>query len=782
MTDWNYADVWEVVADVQPEAAGRGPGGPAGSTGREFDHRADGVARWLLELGGPHQDKVALYLYNCARVPRVDVRRHQGRPRPGQHQLPLRRRRAGLPVGQRRRRRPWSSTGRSPSASSGSGPGCPGSGGGCGSTTASGPCPDWATPYEEVAWSTRGRVRAPWGRSGDDLIMLYTGGTTGMPKGVMWRQDDLFARLNAGGFRRYDETAASRASAASSAEAGPGMLAAPGLPADARHRGLHRHRSACSEGGRVVLLERPPLRPGRAARHGRAREGQRPGHRGRPVRPADARPPSTQSPDAGTSRRSWASSRRGPCGARRSRRACSATTRACCWSTPSARQRPWAWARRSRRPGPPPGRPSSPWVPRCGSSAPTAGRSSPGSDEIGVLALGGRNPLGYYKDEDKTAATFRIIDGVRYSIPGDYAQVRRGRLDPPARPGFGVHQHRPGRRSSPRRSKRPQDPPHGARRRGGRRARRHLRPADRGRGRAGAGLHRRRRGGADRAREGPPGRLQGAPAGPGGRDHRAGPQRQGRLRTPPPGGDRVGGRRRPEPAAGRLPPDENVFYLASDGVQPRRPLRGRRRRLSRSGVPGGQRRAPDLRRDGGPGQPAGPPPGGPGHRAGGPRRDLLVQQRGMGRDRLGRLQASGGVDQHQLPLRRRRAAVPVHQRRPEGHRLPARVRTPGGHARCPNSRRVEHVVVVEDGTDEPLPDRRRRLRGGPGRRVPERDFGPRSPDDLYILYTGGTTGHAQGSGLAPRRRLLRPGWRGRPRHQHPGAPTRGDGREGPGRP
>ena len=29
-------------------------------------------------------------------------------------------------------------------------------------------------------------------RSGDDLYMLYTGGTTGMPKGVMWRQEDFF--------------------------------------------------------------------------------------------------------------------------------------------------------------------------------------------------------------------------------------------------------------------------------------------------------------------------------------------------------------------------------------------------------------------------------------------------------------------------------------------------------------------------------------------------------------------------------------------------------------
>ena len=68
----------------------------------------------------------------------------------------------------------------------------------------SGPCPDWATPYEDAAKSAIGRVRRPWGRSGDDLYMLYTGGTTGMPKGVMWRQDDLFARLIESGVRHYD--------------------------------------------------------------------------------------------------------------------------------------------------------------------------------------------------------------------------------------------------------------------------------------------------------------------------------------------------------------------------------------------------------------------------------------------------------------------------------------------------------------------------------------------------------------------------------------------------
>ena len=46
-------------------------------------------------------------------------------------------------------------------------------------------------PYEAAAASATARTAPPGGRSGDDLYMLYTGGTTGMPKGVMWRQDDL---------------------------------------------------------------------------------------------------------------------------------------------------------------------------------------------------------------------------------------------------------------------------------------------------------------------------------------------------------------------------------------------------------------------------------------------------------------------------------------------------------------------------------------------------------------------------------------------------------------
>ncbi len=47
----------------------------------------------------------------------------------------------------------------------------------------------------------------------------------------------------------------------------------------------------------------------------------------------------------------------------------------------------------------------------------------PGSDEPGFVARCGGIPRGYYKDEEKTARTFPVIDGVRYSIPGDWCRV-----------------------------------------------------------------------------------------------------------------------------------------------------------------------------------------------------------------------------------------------------------------------------------------------------------------------------------------------------------------------
>jgi fatty-acyl-CoA synthase len=50
-------------------------------------------------------------------------------------------------------------------------------------------------------------------------------------------------------------------------------------------------------------------------------------------------------------------------------------------------------------------------------------RVEPGSGDIGRVAVGGFQPVGYYKDPDKTAATFIEFEGKRYSCPGDYATV-----------------------------------------------------------------------------------------------------------------------------------------------------------------------------------------------------------------------------------------------------------------------------------------------------------------------------------------------------------------------
>jgi 3-oxocholest-4-en-26-oate---CoA ligase len=47
----------------------------------------------------------------------------------------------------------------------------------------------------------------------------------------------------------------------------------------------------------------------------------------------------------------------------------------------------------------------------------------PGTDALGWLAQGGRVPLGYLGDSEKTARTFPVIDGVRYAVPGDRARL-----------------------------------------------------------------------------------------------------------------------------------------------------------------------------------------------------------------------------------------------------------------------------------------------------------------------------------------------------------------------
>jgi 3-oxocholest-4-en-26-oate---CoA ligase len=47
----------------------------------------------------------------------------------------------------------------------------------------------------------------------------------------------------------------------------------------------------------------------------------------------------------------------------------------------------------------------------------------PGDSRVGALAYTGSGPVGYYNDPEKTASVFREIGGKRYIVPGDYASV-----------------------------------------------------------------------------------------------------------------------------------------------------------------------------------------------------------------------------------------------------------------------------------------------------------------------------------------------------------------------
>ena len=104
------------------------------------------------------------------------------------------------------------------------------------------------------------------------------------------------------------------------------------------------------------------------------------------------------------------------------------------------------------RPGP--ARRSSPQSPTTKVFTEDGREVEPGSGEAGMVAAGGNVPIGYYKDDEKSARTFRVIDGVRYSFPGDWAKVEAdGSIDParPRQPGASTPA---ARRSSPRRSRR----------------------------------------------------------------------------------------------------------------------------------------------------------------------------------------------------------------------------------------------------------------------------------------------------------------------------------------
>jgi fatty-acyl-CoA synthase len=417
MTAWNFATTWEIAADNLRDAPALVHGDRVVSW-TDFDRRADGVARTLLEAGATHQDKVALYLYNCPeylegmfaafKAGLVPVNTNY---RYADDELvylwdnadavavvfhgTFSERIDGI-----RDRVPkvetwlWVDDGGSP-------------------------CPEWAMPYEEAANVETERVMAPWGRGDDDILMLYTGGTTGMPKGVMWRQDDLM-RATTGAtnpFYRDDPDY----DALRSMIVNPGLSTLPGCPL-MHGTGEFTAMLGLAGGGSVVTLLGRQFDVEEMLDTIEAKKVNM------LIIVGDAfAKPMLRALDGDPERWDLSS-------------LVVITSSGVMWSQETKdgllRYNPGMLLIDVFSSSEAIGLGQS--VSTGGSASDTAkfslgdnarvitddGRDvAPGSGDIGRVAVRGYTPVGYYKDPEKSAATFVRIDGQTYSIPGDYATV-----------------------------------------------------------------------------------------------------------------------------------------------------------------------------------------------------------------------------------------------------------------------------------------------------------------------------------------------------------------------
>ena len=271
--------------------------------------------------------------------------------------------------------------------------------------------------------------------------MLYTGGTTGLPKGVVWRQEDIFfARVGRREPRRSADRAARRASRRrcsttrrsasapflAAGDPGPAQFVSLALGPLMHASGQWSALGTLLGGGKVVLYDEPHV----DMEHvldlvERERVGTREPRRRR-ERAAAARRRCAAHPDR------WDTSSLRLLGSGGSILSGDVKDALLARDAVRARDRRGHRlvgvaraggrghdARRGRRRG----RSRSRRRPRRSSSTTTCSRSPPGSGVVGRLATRGRVPLGYYKDPERAARTFVEIDGERWSLPGDMATI-----------------------------------------------------------------------------------------------------------------------------------------------------------------------------------------------------------------------------------------------------------------------------------------------------------------------------------------------------------------------
>ena len=417
MSGWNFADIWEAAASQLPTAP-FATQGERSIAWADADRRAEGLATFLLDRGAGHQAKVAQYLYNCPEFLESFFACYK----------------AGLvPVNTNYRYAAdelvylWDNADAVAVVFHG-----------CFAGTieaifdrvplvttwvwiddGTGPCPNWAVPYEDAVTTSGPRVAERVERSGDDLYMLYTGGTTGMPKGVMWRQDDLVRALAGGlGVAVPDEYDPSFFDGFFT-EPGP-----VGLPACPLMHGTGALTSfgTLTAGGSVVCLESRHYDPvelldtidreqvGRIAIVGDAFA--------KPLLAAlDAEP------DRWTLDSVLAFVSSGVMWSEETKRGMLAHQPKMLLLDAFSSSEALGMGQSVSGGG------TAAQTARFQAGANTivvddAGRRlEPGTGEIGRLAVGGHQPVGYYKDPEKSARTFLVVDGQRYSCPGDYATI-----------------------------------------------------------------------------------------------------------------------------------------------------------------------------------------------------------------------------------------------------------------------------------------------------------------------------------------------------------------------